>query len=107
MTNAGFVPAQGKVIYRVFLRKGEGLRNGSIILKTLRKSTSSLDPFWEPKYGCELQGRRREDAYAAGPDKPLTLTGPRSSTGVWLRVLRAQSAISSLRANHTPGFDLA
>jgi hypothetical protein len=31
-----FVPAQGKVIYRVFLRKGEGLRNGSIILKTLR-----------------------------------------------------------------------
>src|SRR5436190_22572604 len=39
----------------------------------------------------------------AGPDRPLLPTGPRSRYGVWPRVFMAQSAISSLRANQTPG----
>jgi hypothetical protein len=51
--------------------------------------------------------RPSRENQAAEPGSPLWPAGPRSSTGVCSRCWSAQAAISSLRANQTPVFDLA
>ena len=57
---------------------------------------------------CCDRSRRCELLQLAGPGKPVSVGDPRLTFGVGEPLVsKAYAAISSLRANHTPGFDLA
>src|SRR6266478_7724171 len=72
------------------------------------QSSMLIGPFLKIEVSSRLAvpaaGAERQ---VAEPGSPVTDGGPRFTTGVALRLARAQRAISSFRANHTSGFDRA
>src|SRR6266699_2155170 len=79
----------------------------SILIASVPQARSVIAPVLPCIHRVLSAAAGPRQCQAAGPGSPLTVGGPRFTTGVALRLERAQRAISSFRANHTSGFDRA
>src|SRR5713226_3648842 len=79
----------------------------SILIASVPQAGSVLTPLLPCIHRAPSAAAGPRERQAAEPGSPVTVGGPRFTTGVALRLERAQRAISSFRANHTSGFDRA